>query len=129
MRAIYRPSAVLLLVSVAGCSYIAGNEGQARSALKNKLDRWVAGDKTDHLMMPLELALVDSPTSYEIKSFIPNDKGSSKDKSFLASVSLDFKSNAGSPTQRVLRYMVNWDEKAGDWKVFEESRQVFSSTP
>jgi hypothetical protein len=80
-------------------------------------------------MMPLELALVDPPTSYEIKSFIPNDKGATKDKSFLASVTLDFVSKAGSPTQRVLRYMVNWDEKAGGWEVFEESRRVFSSTP
>jgi len=75
MKAIYRSCAVLLLVSVAGCSYVTGDEGQARSALKHKLDRWVSGNKDDHLMMPLELALVDPPTSYEIKSFLPNDKG------------------------------------------------------
>jgi hypothetical protein len=80
-------------------------------------------------MMPLELAMVDPPTSYEIKSFLPNDRGATKDRSFLASVSLDFKSEAGTPTQRVLRYMVDWDEKAGDWKVFEESRRIFASTP
>ncbi len=129
MRATCRSSAVLLLVSLSGCSYLAGNEGQARSALKNKLDRWVSGEKDDHLMMPIDLAVVDPPTSYEIKSFISNDKGATKDKSFLASVSLEFKSRAGTPTQRVLRYRVSRDDQAGDWKVVEESRQVFSSTP
>ncbi len=129
MKATCRSSAVLLLVSLAGCSYLAGNEGQARSALKNKLDRWVSGEKNDHLMMPIDLAVVDPPTSYEIKSFISNDKGATKDKSFLASVSLEFKSRAGTPTQRVLRYRVSRDDQAGDWKVVEESRQVFSSTP
>ena len=128
MSAIRRPSAVLLLVCFTGCSYRAGDEGQARSALKAKLDRWVSGDKDDHLMMPIDLALADPPTSYEIKSFIPNGQGTSKDKSFLASVSLEFKSRAGTPTQRVLRYRVSRDDESGDWKVVEESRQVFSST-
>jgi len=42
---------------------------------------------------------------------------------------LNFKNEAGTPTQRVLRYVVDWDGKAGDWKVIEESREVFASTP
>ena len=43
---------VLLLISLAGCSGMSGDEGQAKSALKDKLDRWVAGNKDDSLEWP-----------------------------------------------------------------------------
>ena len=128
MRVTCRSIAELLLMSLAGCSYLAGNKAQARSTLKNKLDRWVSGEKGDHLMMRSTSRSVDLLTATRSSPSVPMTRG--HPRTSLSSPRSHWIQEPGRGTDaESARNRVSRDDQAEDWKVVEGSRKVFYLDP
>jgi hypothetical protein len=115
-----------LVLSGCGTTTTEGDEKAAREHLTNELNKWVSGEKNDASVIQF---VGSTPKSYEIKNLIPgkahplmslrepdgNDAEIKTYPSYQSNVSLEFKSEAETPTTRLITYCLTWSKAKKKW--------------
>ncbi len=125
-----------ILVCIAGCHGPAGgsegSESAARTHLEAELKKWIGGGETDAATLDGKLG-GSLPISYTIKSIVPgepdplalfDDAPPPEDwrtyPAYRANVVVEFKSQAGTPLEKVATYTLTWNKAKKKWHITEQ---------
>lgn len=124
-----------MLVCAVGCQQSSGgaegSESAARSHLESELNKWIGGSESQASTQEGRLAGA-SPISYMIKSVVADkpdflalsDGDDLPDDwrtypAFRANVGIEFKSQAGTPLEKVATYTITWNKPKKTWHITE----------
>lgn len=118
---------ILVLSAIAGCGALTApdGEGAARSHLDKEFQKWMAGEDSSVSMIQ---AIGAVPISYRVKSVVKDKphpmsletasdlpKGWEKWPAYKFNVVVEFKSNAGTPVEKVTTYTLTWNAQEKKW--------------
>jgi hypothetical protein len=121
---------VLLLLLLSGCSS-PGSEAEARKYFHQEFQNWIAGQKTEVSTMDSRLSLNKPPISYNIRSVVPDlaNHGAYQGDTlpedwkswpaFKLNVVIEWKSEAGTPLEKVTTYTLTWNPHEKRWYATE----------
>jgi len=131
-----RLSAVLLVVSLVGCSHdSAGTEASARKHFNAEFQKWMAGEKTEVATLRSVGTNLRPPIGYDVRSVVPRkpdtldllddgpqggSPGDAKEwSSWKFNVAIEWESQAGTPFENVATYTLTWNPRRNKWIVLE----------
>ncbi len=132
LRCLTHVLSLLLLITAAGCgSGPAGSEQAARSHFHKEFQQWIAGSKSEVTTMGYHSGL-QPPIGYDIRSVAPEspdplafDRSSELPENwrewpaYKFNVAIEWKSQAGSPMEKVATYRLTWNSHEQKWYVNE----------
>jgi hypothetical protein len=120
---------LLVLATLVGCSAIGAQEGSeeaARAWFSTEFDKWIAGEKNEAEDFTIAGLGVEPPLSYDFRSVVPAEPSVFVQKvgypddwkewpAYKFSVTIEFKSQAGTPMEKVGIYNVTWNVVEEQW--------------
>jgi len=122
----------IMLTMLHGCGIgSAGSEQAAKAHFHSEFQKWIAGDDSEVTTMAYRIGL-QPPISYDIRSIINDDPDSlAYDRSidlpdnwrewpaYKFNVAIEWKSQAGTPLEKVTTYRLTWNSHEQKWYVNE----------
>ena len=130
---------VLLWMGLCGCggrSPSEGSEAAARKFFDAEFQKWMAGQETQVSTMMSRIENLKKPISYNIRSVVPDkpdvlavakdrqQNGKSEDTqgewtAWKFNMVIEWKSQAGTPLEKVTTYTLTWNPRDRQWLVRE----------
>ncbi len=104
------------------------SEEAAKSFLDSEFKTWMGGSKSSAVLASSPIGFKAPPVGYSIKSMFPDrphlmafssDRGQPKDwqtwTAYKVNVAIEFKSQAGSPLEKIATYTLTWNPHESRW--------------
>lgn len=126
-----------ILSVTSGCSMPAapGSEAAARQYFAREFEKWMAGQPTDVSTMEFRIRGLQKPISYDLRSIVPDKpdpmafdlsrgipENTDSWPAWRLNTVIEWKSEAGTPVQKVSAYTLTWNPDEQKWYVNERDR-------
>lgn len=129
-----RISCVLALIGVSGCgnSIPEGSELAARSFVASEFQKWMTGQENELETFHSKVNKLAPPIAYDVRSIVTDkpdmlafDEAHGKPEdwrswpAYRVNLAIEWKSEAGTPLEKINRYLLTWNANERKWYVDE----------